>query len=121
MAVHLNLQTAIRVGSKSGIPAPGWFAETAQNSHVRTPIELRASFPFNGSGRFGSDVVDHAVDALDLVDDTVGDSLQQVVREVHPVGGHAVLRVHGAYGTGVGVGAHVAHDTHRHHWQEHGE
>ena len=31
------------------------------------------SFPFDGGGGFGGDVVDDAVDAADFVDDAIGD------------------------------------------------
>ena len=41
--------------------------------------------------------------------------------ERHPVCGHAVFGADSANGTGVGVGAHVAHHAHRHHRQQHGE
>ncbi len=36
--------------------------------------------PLDGGGRLAGDVVDHPVDALDLVDDAVGDPAQKVVR-----------------------------------------
>ena len=30
------------------------------------------SFPFDGAGGFGADVVDHTVDTMDFVDDAIG-------------------------------------------------
>ena len=32
---------------------------------------LLSSFPFNGSGGLGADIIDHPVDSLDLVDNPV--------------------------------------------------
>jgi len=72
------------------------------------------SFPLNSAWRFRSDVVDDAVDAADFIDDAAGDSLEHIVREESPVGGHAIFRVNGTDGAGVGVGALIAHDADAH-------
>jgi hypothetical protein len=77
--------------------------------------------PLDGAGGFGRDVVDDAVDASDFVDDAAGDSLEHVVRQEGPVSGHAIFRVNGADGAGVGVGALVAHDANAHYWKQDGE
>ena len=65
--------------------------------------------PLDGCGRFGGDVVDYAVDPLDLVDDVVRHVGQELVGQVHPVGRHAVRGGHGAQGHAALVGALVAH------------
>jgi len=44
------------------------YIDTAISYTTRT----KGLFPLYGAGRFGGDVVDDAVDALDLVDDAVG-------------------------------------------------
>ena len=79
------------------------------------------SLPLDGAGGLAGDVVDHAVDAADLVDDAAADALEHLVGQRGPVGGHAVFRMHGAHGGGVGVGALVAHHAHAHHRQQHGK
>ena len=63
------------------------------------------SFPFNRAGGFGADVIDDAVDAFDFVDDAVGNFTEQVVGQVHPVGGHAVGAVHRSHGDDVLIGS----------------
>src|SRR5579864_5799972 len=80
-----------------------------------------ALFPLNGAGWLRGNVVDHAINALHLVDDTAGDLLQHLVWQRDPICGHSVFRVDGADGAGVGVGALVAHHAHRHDRQQHGE
>ena len=35
-------------------------------------VTIDPLFPFDGAGGFGADIVDHAVDAMDFVDDSVG-------------------------------------------------
>ena len=63
----------------------------------------------------------HAVDAADLVDDPVGDALQQVVGQPRPVGGHRVVGGDGADHDRVGVGAPVALDADRADDRQHAE
>ena len=60
--------------------------------------------PLDGPGRLGGDVVDHAIDAADLADDSAGDGAQHVVGQRSPVGGHAVFALDRADAAGVGVG-----------------
>src|SRR5229473_7491498 len=48
------------------------------------------SLPLDGARGLGGDVVDDAVDALDLVDDPARDPAQQVVGQPRPVGGHGI-------------------------------
>src|SRR6516165_4629949 len=54
------------------------------------------SFPFNRGRRLGTDVEHHPVDAFHLVHDPRRDRGEQFVRQARPVGGHAVLALHGA-------------------------
>ena len=35
-------------------------------------VTIDPLFPFNGSGRFGTDIVYYSVDAMDFVDDSIG-------------------------------------------------
>src|SRR5690606_1175108 len=67
-----------------------------------------ASLPLDGCRRLARHVVGDAGDALDLVDDAVGDLLQQLVGQVRPAGGHEVDGFHGAQGDDPGVAAAVA-------------
>src|SRR2546423_623677 len=53
------------------------------------------SFPFDRRGRLRRDVVHDAIHARDLVDDATRDLRQDFVRQPRPVGGHAVLALHG--------------------------
>src|SRR3546814_4086528 len=48
------------------------------------------SLPLDRRRRLAADVVDHARDAADLVDDAVGDAAEEVVRQVRPVRGHEI-------------------------------
>ena len=51
---------------------------------------MEGLFPLDGSRRLGGDVVDAAVDALDLVDNAVGNSGKKVVGESVPIGSHVI-------------------------------
>ena len=86
-----------------------------------TAVKATALLPFDGSRGLGRDVVDHAVHAVDLVDDTVGDAREERIGEADPVGGHAVAALDRADGDGVLVGAFVAHDADGAHGEEDGE
>ena len=93
------------------------YIDTAISYTTRT----KGLFPLNGAGRFGGDVVDHAVDALDLVDDAVGDGAEQIAGQVAPVGGHGVATVNNPQGDNAFIGALVAHDADGFERQQHGE
>src|SRR5207249_2456719 len=80
-----------------------------------------ASLPLDCSRRLAGDVKTNAVDAFDLVDNAIGDLLQQVVRQFDPISGHAVLRFDGPNGDRVFIGAHIAHNADAAHGQEDGE
>ena len=60
-----------------------------RHTGIPTPAPL---LPLDRCGRFGGDVVDYAVDPAHLIDDLVRDVGQELVRQVHPVGRHAVGR-----------------------------
>ena len=62
-------------------------------------------FPLDGAGGFGADIVDHAVDSVDLVDDAVGELSEQFVRQVRPVCGHTIGAGNRANGNHVFVSA----------------
>ena len=64
---------------------------------------MEGLFPLDGSRRLGGDVVDAAVDALDLVDNAVGNSGKKVVGESVPIGSHVVGGLHAADGSGLCV------------------
>src|SRR5690606_33821347 len=80
-----------------------------------------ALLPLYGGGRLRRNVVGHARDARDLVEDPVGDVLQEVVRQVRPARRHEVHRLDGAQGNHVVVAAGVALDAHGPDRQEDGE
>src|SRR4051812_1823036 len=79
------------------------------------------SFPFDGGGRFGGDVVGDAVDAPDLVDDTARYPGEKLVRERGPIGGHEVGGLHRPQGDDILVGPAVAHHADRLDRQKNGE
>ena len=64
---------------------------------------MEGLFPLDGSRRLGGDVVDAAVDALDLVDNAVGNSGKKVVGESVPIGSHVVGGLHAADRSGLCV------------------
>ena len=79
------------------------------------------SLQLHRGGGLGGDVVEDAVDALDLVHDAAGDGVEQLPRQTRKVGRHEVLRLHRAQRDGVIVGALVAHDADRAQVRERGE
>lgn len=78
-------------------------------------------FPLDRRRRLARDVVDDPVDTANFVDDAVRYPGEEAVRQLCPVSGHEVLGFDGTQGDDVLVGAPVAHDPHRLHWQEDGE
>ena len=79
------------------------------------------SLQLHRGGGLGGDVVEDAVDALDLVHDAAGDGVEQLPRQTRKVGGHEVLCLYRAQRDGVIVGALVAHDADRAQVCERGE
>src|SRR5665213_1591498 len=86
-----------------------------------TATDSFALLPFDGAGRLGRDVVDHAVDAADLAYDAAGNGAKNLVGQRGPVGRHAVFAFDRADGAGIGVGALVAHDADRFDGEQHGK
>jgi hypothetical protein len=76
-------------------------------------------FPFDSFRRLAGDVVHHAGDTLDLVDDAIRYVTEEVVQQVSPVGGHKVDGFDSAQGNNPVIFATVAHDANRAHRQEH--
>lgn len=74
--------------------------------------EIKALLPLDRCRRFGGDVVHHAVDPFDLVDDVVADLGEEVVREMEPVGGHGIGGDNGAESHRILVGAFITHHSH---------
>src|SRR5260221_13603838 len=56
----------------------------------RRTVECPTLFPLDRARRFAGDVEADAVDAFAFVDDPRRETRQQGVRQMHPVGGHAI-------------------------------
>src|SRR6516225_9329680 len=67
------------------------------------------SLPLDGRGRLARDVVDHARDPRDLVDDAPRDLIEELIRQARPVRGHEVHGLHRAQGDHVVVAPAIAH------------
>src|SRR3989338_8982439 len=86
------------------------------------PLDATAeSLPLDRRWRLPRYVIHHPIDAAHLVDDAVADAAEQAVRQFGPVGGHGILRLHGAQRVGPFVGAALAHHSARLHRQEYRE
>lgn len=114
----LRLLPKIIFGGHTGV--------TGQNKNPQTLIfQGIAGFwqllELNRPRRLASAVVEHAVDALDLVDDTARDLLQDIPRERRALGGHEVAREDGSERDGMVVRPAVAHDADASHVRERGE
>ena len=72
---------------------------------------MTISFPFNGSGRLGTNIIDNSVDAFDFVDNTIGNSAKHVIGEMSPVCCHPVGAGDGTEGDDIFLGTCVSHDT----------
>ena len=70
-------------------------------------------FPLHRSGGFGGDVVDDAVDAVNLVGDAVGDGCEDIIRDSCPVCGHEVVRCDGTDRDDILVRSVIAHNADR--------
>lgn len=86
-----------------------------------TVTYLLLLFELDRPWRLASAVVEHAVDALDLVDDAARDLLQDVPRERRTLSGHEVAREDGPERDGIVVRPAVAHDADASHIRERGE
>ena len=79
------------------------------------------SFPLDCARRLARHVVDHTIDALDLVDDPRRRATKEGHVEGIEVGGHAVDRSHRAQRADSIVGTPIAHDPDCAHGQQHGK
>ena len=104
-----------------------WIRATGRNQSQPNPLPCgfgaaaEGLLPLNRPERLRRDVVDHAVDAPDLVDDAGRGLAEELVVEVEIVRRHAVGRGDGAQGTDAVIGPGIAHDADRLDRQEHGE
>ena len=85
------------------------------------PFVSLESFQFYGSGRFAGDIVEDAVDPVDLIDDAVHGGLEDLPGDVGGLGGHEVTGDDGAEDDGQAIGPVVAHDADAMHVGEGGE
>ena len=58
--------------------------------------DLFVSFPLDGAGGFGSDVVDDAVDVFYFVCDTVGDFGKDIIWDLCPIRRHKIICCNGS-------------------------
>lgn len=114
----LRLLPKIIFGGHTGV--------TGQNKNPQTLIfQGIAGFwqllELDRPGRLARAVIEHAVDALDFVDDAARDLLQDSPRQGSAFGGHEVAREDGAERYGVVVCPAVAHDADAPHIRKRGE
>ena len=82
-------------------------AHTKMRGSERIPSSKRAKpfcwnlLEFHRRGRLGGDVVEDAVDVLDLADDAAGDLVEKLPVDARPGGRHEVLRLDGAQRDGI--------------------
>src|SRR3954467_9131957 len=68
--------------AQNGPPSAAWqFRQWVAQSGRASTGAARGSLPLDGGGRLGADVVDDTIDPAHLVDDSIGDTRQHVVRE----------------------------------------
>src|SRR4051794_28431273 len=77
----------------------------------QSPQPTGSSFPLDRSGRLRCDVVGDSVDAFDLIDDSAGHPLEEVVRQPRPIRRHGVVARDGPDDDRPRVSAFVAHHT----------
>ena len=78
------------------------------------------SLPLNRRRRLARHVISNARNALDLIDDTAADSLQQFVRQVCPTSGHEVDGFYGTQGHDPCVTTAIAYNANGFHWLDFG-
>src|SRR5690606_14906102 len=76
--------------------------------------------PLNRCRRFGTDVIHYSVYAFYVIDDLVGNPGQQFVRQMTPICGHPVQRLHGTQSDHIFIGPFVPHDAHGLYRQKYG-
>src|SRR5919112_5940862 len=109
-----------RAATKRGI-LPSYILCDDTSDLVASLKPVAYSLPFYGPRRLARDVQGDAVDAGDLVDDAVGDLLQQVVGQAGPVCRHRIVGGDGPDHDGVRVGSGFAHDADGMEGRQHGE
>src|SRR5690606_11039570 len=92
------------------LPIPGVLKGRSRSKNADGA--LRILLPLDGAGGLGGNVVEHAIDVLDLVADAVADALEHFGRKAEPVGGHCILRSDGPQAAYLFKGALVALDAH---------
>lgn len=78
-------------------------------------------FPLNGSWWFTADVIHHTGNPVDFIDDAVGNTTQEVIRQMRPVRSHKVDGFDGTQGDHPIVLTTIAHDAYGTDRQEDGE
>src|SRR6478735_4171915 len=84
-------------------------------------VDWELLFPFDGTRRFTRNIVTHPIDALYLVDDSSGNTGQDLIRDSDPVRSHTVLAFDDAERNAVFVGSLIPHDADRADRQKHRE
>ena len=79
------------------------------------------SFPLDGCGGFGGDIVDNAVDMGHLIDNADGDPVQHLIGDTGPVGGHEVRGGDAAEGQRIVIRPAIALNAHGAHIGQHRE
>lgn len=69
-------------------------------------------FPLDSTRWFRANVVNHPIDAPDLINNPVGNDSEHLMRDRVPVGGHKVSCLYSADGDGVFVTPFVPHHSH---------
>lgn len=72
----------------------GWFRCVQACENRARMVRAKTLFPLDRGGGLGADVVDDAIDASDLVDDSSRDLVQKIAPEIGPVRRHEVGRRH---------------------------
>ena len=67
--------------------------------------------PLNGCWWLGGAVVDYTIDALNIINDLIGDLGEELVWELRPIGRHCIDGGDSSQGTYILVSALVAHHT----------
>src|SRR6185295_14806911 len=132
-SIWVTPRTSPSVVSRSWAPHDGQTAlstGTVAEHHGQVVVSplglLRAGLidsllPLDRCRWLGRDVVDHPVHPRHLVDDAAADPGQDLVRQLRPIGGHAVVRGHRPNCYHVRVRSTIPHDAHAPDRREDGE
>src|SRR6476646_1128333 len=105
---------SVSAASEAGIAAAPVAIAADRNSAIKRRMRVTL-FPLDRTRRLGGVIVDHAIDAVDLIHDAGRDAAQEFGVEWIDVGGHAIERGDRAKRTDIIVGAIVAHHPDRAH------